>query len=148
MVIVPYPVDESIEKELAKYQDQFNDLKAEASELRKNGRDTFFVETKMLEFGSLVKISRVTYDPVDVKKIQMLLADLRHELDTVKEGEPIEQALKLISDCTLDIHYGEFPRARTAYNTITVIYRLLPKEEKNLIIEACNYIREKLIHAE
>ncbi len=145
MTIIPFPVNEVLEKELSLYQDRFSDLKAEASDIRKTGRDTFMFDTKMLDFPSVLKIARATYDAVDVAKVKHLLEDLKHELSLAKDGEPFEHVLLLISQITMALGQDEFAKARALYVTLTDIYKILPKEEKQLVVDACASLREKVL---
>ena len=147
MVTIPLYVDEALERELTRCQEQFNDLKSEASDVRKNGRDTFFFDTKMLDFVYIMKMARTTYDTIDVEKAKRCVEDLRRELSMAKAGEPFEHALLILSQITASLAQGDTAQARGLYLTICDIYKILTHEEKNLIAEACSAIREKILHA-
>jgi len=143
--MIEMPIDEELDKDLQSYEERFNDIKMQLSDLRKAGKDTFFADTKMLNFVSLVKLARVTYDPSDVAKVKRLIDDVVHEIEIAKHGEPIAQALLLISQANEKISKDDISGAKADYNVLSSVYRTLPPEEKNLIVEACGVIREKLV---
>lgn len=144
MVVITVPVNDELEKQLVRCQEKFNDLKVEASDVRKNGRDTFFFDTKMLDFPSLMKLAYATWDPVDVERVKHLITDLKHELELAKDGEPFEHALHLLSECTLACGRDDLPKARALYTMLSDIYRHLSKEERLLIMDACVALRARL----
>ncbi len=144
MVVINPPVDEKIENELQALDDEFQELKAKISELRKKGKDTTMVELLTLDFSPQVRMTKVTYDKEDLFKVKNILEGIKEEIRKSEQGSRFSQTMQLIKDCYDQLRHERYSEAEKSYSKITEAYRDLPKDLKRSIYVACLDLKNKL----
>ncbi len=148
MVVVNRPDDEKVEAELQSLADEFQELKARMSDLRKNGKDTRIAELMALDFTPRLRMAKVTYESKDINKIKQLLQDITTELKEAEEGSEFDHAMELIREAYEYIREGKLMEASVAYSAIVRLYKKMPGDLKRTLYLAGLDIKAKLEKAE
>ncbi len=148
MVIVKMPVDEKFEESLQTLDDEFQEIKARLSLVRKNGRDTFTAEQLCLDFAPKLKMAKATGDPKDRQVLRQLLNEIAKELDESESGSLFSQSLEIIKDAYEYIRQGNLAEATQLYNKVLSLYKEIPQEHKRIIYQACMELRKRLESAQ
>ncbi|HII71487.1 TPA: hypothetical protein HA265_01905 [Candidatus Woesearchaeota archaeon] len=144
MVVLKLPKDEKKEELLDSFMDHLNELKEEASGLRKTGYDTKMVDIMMVDVPSYVKLARATYLQSDIDKVKSQLAQIRHELDLVKTGNDFDEALERIKETYELLRNGKKKDAAAKYRQLTKIYKNLPEDLRKTLYKASFELHSQL----
>ena len=145
MVVLELPKDEKTDELLESLMDHFNELKEEASEIRKEGYDTTMADVLMIDVVPRVKYAKVTYEEKDVNIVKKLLAQIRHELDVIKSGTEFDDALKKIQDAYDNIRHDKCADAKDIYMQLREIYPKLPEDQRRIVYKASLDIHNRIV---
>ena len=144
MVVIEIPKDEKTEEMLNSFLEHLTELKEEAGEIRRQGLDTTMLDLLMMDFLPKVKLARVTYEQKDIDNVRKALAQIRHEIDVVKEGTEFDAALRQIQTAYERIREGRNPEAQAIYVELREVYKKLSGEMRQIIYKAALDIHKRL----
>jgi hypothetical protein len=144
MVIIKVPIDEEMEDKLQALDDEFQELKAKISELRKKGKDTTIPELMILDFMPKLKMARATYDREDLAKLRIFIGNLKDEIRKSEEGTDFKKALSKIKDSYEYLRNNEVKEASDLYIEIRKLYSGLSPDLKRTLCSACFDLRERI----
>ncbi len=144
MVLIELPKDEKKEELLDSLAEHLNELKEETSEIRRQGMDTSLVELRMIDVHPKIKMARTTYEQKDIDEVKRMLAQIRHEIDTVKTGTEFDQALKRIQEAYDHIRADRCSAAHKIYDDLRQVYPRLPEDQKRIIYKAALDIHKRI----
>ncbi|MBW2972565.1 hypothetical protein KY359_06015 [Candidatus Woesearchaeota archaeon] len=145
MVIIEMPKDEKTEAILDSMVEHLKELKDETSQIRRLGSDTSMVELMMIDLLPKVRLARTTYDQRDIDEVKRSLAQIRHEIDLVKEGTEFDAALKKIQDAYDDIRSGNIKDAVALYQDLRNVYAKLPEDQRRIVFKASLDIHRRIV---
>ena len=148
MVVIERPIDDKFENELSNLNDEFAEVVAKLSDLRKRGKDTSIAELLTYDFAPNLKMAKVTYEESDKLKLKKIIKDLRDELKLVEDGSEFQHATELIKEAYEHLRNGEIEEAKIAYSKITEKYKVLDKDNRRILYQACFDIRNKIQNLE
>lgn len=133
MVKIVMPKDLKTEDVLDSMKEHLEELKSEASELRKMGKDTVMADMLFADVLPKIKLARATYDQKDVDAVKSVMAKIRHELDIAKEGTEFDYVLERIQKACDYLREGKRSEARECYNDLKKVYGTLPEDLKKIV---------------
>ncbi len=136
MVVIPMPHDEEYEQKLQQCDEEFQDLKAKMSILRKAGKETDIAELLALDFMPLVRMARTTLAQEDLARVRSLLQCVRSELKESEEGTVFQQSIQVIEQAYASLRDGDIRGARDAYTHLITLYKELPPDFKRSLYDA------------
>lgn len=144
MVVLEIPKDEKTEELLNSLAEHLAELKEEASEIRKEGLDTSMVDIMMMDVLPKIKMARTTYDDKDIDSVKRSLAQIRHEIDLVKEGTRFDDALENIQRAYDHIRHDKCGEATKIYDELRKLYPKLPEDERKIVYKAALDIHRRI----
>jgi hypothetical protein len=144
MVVITVPKDEKSDELLNSLVEHLQELKEEASEVRKQGTDLSIVDLLFMDFMPKVKLARATYEEKDIDAVKKALAQIRHEIDLAKTGNEFDAALQKIENAYEHIRNGRFAEAREIYVELTRVYKKMDGEMRQVLYKAALDIHSKL----
>ncbi len=144
MVVIEIPRDEKKEELLGELLEHLNQFKEENSELRKKGHDTKMVDLLMMDIPARVRLARVAYDESEIEAIKKGLAQIRHELDSVKEGTEFDEALLKLMMANEHLRHGRVRDAQLSYRELQKVYGVLPEDLKKVLYKAAYDLHKKI----
>ena len=147
MVKIEIPRDEKLDDMLESLEEHLKEMKEEASELRKQGKDTTMVDLMMIDILPRIRMAKITNDKRDVDAVKRLLARIHNEIDELKTGTEFDAALSKIQKAYDSIRDGKYYDAWQRYTEIRKLYRKLPEDLRRIIYVASLDIHQKLQQA-
>jgi len=144
MVVIQREINDTIENEIEKLNETFLDLKNRASEVRKQGKDTFMLDITMIDFLPKLKMAKNTYDKKDLLVAKKIIENIKKELEIIEKGSNFDHIKELISDAFEKIRHEKFKEAKLIYRAIIKIYKILSKDEQKVFYKACFEIKSRL----
>ncbi|HII17415.1 TPA: hypothetical protein HA361_05875 [Candidatus Woesearchaeota archaeon] len=144
MAVIERPTNDRIENELSELADNFAQVKARLSEIRKKGKYTGAAEILLYDFSPKLNMAKVTYEREDILRVKKLLDDLRQELDEAERGSPFEHALEMIAEAYQYTREDNIGEAAMVYQKIMGIYKSLEKDRQRIIYRACIDLHKRI----
>jgi alanyl-tRNA synthetase len=143
-MILKKPIDEDIETEIEQLTEEFNELKNQISQARKQEIDTTFIDVMLVEYSALVKLVQAAYNPDDLKRLRQYVKALKNELTQAEAGDPFIKIVTLIREAYTLLRNGKTDEARQIYTQIHPIYKRLDPELRRIVYSACKDVYEKI----
>lgn len=144
MVVFKRQVDEAYEEKLSNLNDQFMELKAETSEIRKKGAPTEIVELMLIDFPPKVKMAKATYEEEDIAKLKLMIEDIKKEIKEAQEGSLFSHVLEKVEDAYALLREDKFKEASAAYAKIMLMYKELDEDLKRVLYRACLDLKTRI----
>ena len=149
MVIIQNPVNESMEKDLEQFQDEFKESIDKVSELRKAGKNTKIAEVIILSIPPKFKMVKVTWETDDYQNLRRNLDELKEEIKYIEAGDPFENMLEIIHNIYVALFDKKVKDASKEYNKLIEMYKGIKESDlKKMVYPVCIGLHKRIVDAD